>query len=103
MKVLGEPFEIPLVEELDPDVGVALAQLPDLSVLPRDERLLHLRDLDIEILLGEVEVGRKRLGDAAGLVRLEDERRRLVRPRDAVVVEDLRALELRRAGETRWL
>src|SRR5438477_3080965 len=103
MKVLGEPFEVSFVEELDLHVRVALAQLAELAVLARDERLLHHRQLDVQILIREVEVGRERLGDPARLVLLEDERRRLVLPRHPVVVEDFGAFELRLAGETRWL
>src|SRR6187551_505345 len=90
----GDPLEVALVEQLDLDLRVELPQLAELPVLPRDERLLHHGHLEIEVLLGEVEVGRERLDDLPLRVALEDERRRLVEPRDAVVVEDLRVLEL---------
>ena len=83
--------------------GYSCAQLPQLAVLPGDERLLHHRHLEVQILVGQVEVGRERLGDAALFVTLEDEGRRLVQPRDPVPVEDLRVLELRGVGETRRL
>src|SRR6266516_3387698 len=57
VEVLGEPLEIALVEELDLDLGVALAQLPQLPVLARHERLLHHGELDVEVLLRQVEFG----------------------------------------------
>ena len=77
--------------------------LAELAVLARHERLLHDGDLDEEVLLGKVEVGRERAHDATVLVALEDERLRLVVPGDAVVVEDLRALHLDTVGEPRGL
>jgi Icc protein len=98
---LGQALDVALVEELDVDVRIDLAQPPQLAVFAGGERLLHHRQFEVEILLGEVEVGRERLDDAALVVALEDERARLVLPRHAVVVEDLRALPLVLARERR--
>src|SRR5262245_63542303 len=84
---LREALDVAAVEELHPHVGIELPQLAQLPVLAGDERLLHHRDLDVEILLREVEVGRERLDDAALLVALEHERARLVLPGNAVEVE----------------
>src|SRR5215831_15506471 len=95
----GDPLEIPLVEELDAHLGIELAQPAQLPVLPGDERLLHDRDLEIEVLVGEVEIGRERLDDLALLIALEHERVRLVHPRHAVVIEDLGVLEFRLVDE----
>src|SRR5579871_3500385 len=103
MEMLCKALQVAPVEELDLHLGVPLAQLPQLAVLARDERLLHHGDLDVEVLIREVEVGGERLRDATLLVLLEDEGPRLVFPRDAVVIEHLGALELRRARETRCL
>src|SRR5215471_5101099 len=103
VEMLGEALEVAPVEELDLDVGVALAELPQLSVLPGHERLLHGRDLDVQVLLGEVEVGRERLHHAAVLVLFEHEGPGLVFPRNVVIVEHLRALQFRGAGEPRRL
>src|SRR5690242_5560442 len=103
MEVLSQPFQIPLVEELHLDVRISRAELPQLAVLAGDERLFHDGQLDVEVLVREVEVGRERLEHAALRILLEDEGPRLVLPRDAVVVEDLRALELRLTREARWL
>ena len=45
------------IELADLHVGVQLPQLAKLAVLAGDERLLHHRHLEVEVLLGEVEVG----------------------------------------------
>src|ERR1043166_7363033 len=87
VEMLGEALEVAPVEELDLDIGVALAQLAQLAVLAGHERLLHGGDLDVEVLVGEEEVGRERFGNAPVLVLLEHERPWLVFPRDVVVVE----------------
>src|SRR5262245_7142125 len=101
--MLGEALEVAPVEELDPNVGVSLAQLAQLPVLAGDERLLHGGDLDVEVLVGKIEVGRESLLHAAVFVLLEYERPGLVFPGDVVVVEYLRALELCGAREPRRL
>ena len=96
---LREPLDVPPVEELHAHVGIEALNLAKLAVLARHERLLHDRDLDEEVLLREVEVGREGTDDASVLVPLEDEGVRLVVPRNAVVVEDLGALDLDPVGE----
>src|SRR5215471_10989724 len=98
---LREPLDVPSVKELDSNVRVEAAQLPDLPVLACHERLLHDGDLDEQVLLGKVEVRRERAHDAPLLVSLEHERLRLVVPADPVVIEDLGALELAAIGEPR--
>ncbi len=90
---LRESLDVASIEELHSNLGVEAAELAKLAVLAGDERLLHHRDLDEEVLLGEVEVRRERADGAAFAVAFQDERVRLVVPRDPVVVEDLRALE----------
>src|SRR5215212_9565946 len=81
---LGQPLDVTLVEELYVHLGVALAQPAQLAVLARHEALLHDRDLEVEVLLGEEEVRRECEQDAALGVLLEHERARLVVPGDAV-------------------
>src|SRR5439155_44247 len=73
MEVLSQPFQVPLVEELHLHVRIPRAQLAQLPVLARHERLLHDGQLDVEILVGKVEIGRERLEHAAVLVLLEHE------------------------------
>src|SRR5262245_21516608 len=99
--MLGEALEVAPVEERDPDVGIPLAQLAQLPVLAGDERLLHGGYLDVEVLLGEIEVGREGFGHAPVVVLFEYERPRLVFPRNVVVVEHLGALELGGTREPR--
>src|SRR6266545_3787507 len=69
----GDAHEVALVEQLDPHLGVQQLQLPKLAVLAGDERLLHDRHLEVEILLGQIEVGREGFDHAAVLVLLDDE------------------------------
>src|SRR5688572_11360185 len=98
--LLHETLDVPPVEELYLHVGIPLFELPDLAVLPSHERLLHRRDLHVEILIREVEVRSRGLDHAARLVRLENERARLVLPFDAVEIKELRDLEFRLVDET---
>src|SRR5262249_50565940 len=65
-----------------------------LAVLLRDELLVQRRDLDVEVVHREIEVGRERLHRPAVAVVFENERARLVLPHDAVEVEQLRELPL---------
>src|SRR5262249_10957497 len=83
---LGQALDVALVEELDVHVRVLLAQLAELAVLPRHERLLHHCHLEEQVLLGQEEVRGERFGDAPLLVALEHERPRLVVPGHVVVV-----------------
>jgi len=100
---LREPLDVPPVEELDANVRVEPVDLAELSILACHERLLHDGDLDEEVLLREVEVGRECTDDASVPVPLEDEGVGLVVPRYAVVIEDLRALDLDTVREPRGL
>ena len=47
---------IALVEDLAANVGMVLLQLPDLFVLLSHQLLVHRRDLDVEVVVGQVEV-----------------------------------------------
>src|SRR6476661_4625611 len=85
--LLGKGLDVAPVEQLDPYVRAQLPQPAQLAVLLGHERLLHGGDLEVEILLGQVDV--------------EGEGMRLVFPGNAVVVEDLRTLELGLVGEGR--
>jgi len=96
---LRESLDVPPVEELHAHVGIEALNLAKLAVLARHERLLHDRDLDEEVLIREVEVGRESTDDTSVPVPLEDEGVGLVVPRNAVIVEDLGALDLDPVGE----
>ena len=60
--VLHEQVQVvALVQHLDLDLGVQLAQATRLAVLLRHELLVERRDLDVLVVRGQVEVGRERL------------------------------------------
>src|SRR3954452_1181201 len=91
---------VALVEDLAVDPGVQLAQAPNLAVLLRDELLVQRRDLDVQVVHRQVEVGCEALRRAAVAVPLEIERPGLVLPIDLIEVEQLRELALAGVGET---
>src|SRR6266550_6169680 len=91
---LSQALDVAPVEELDPNVRVALAKFPQLAVLSCHERLLHHRHLNVEVLLREIEVGREGLRDTAVLALRQRERPRLVLPRNAVKVQQAGAFAL---------
>src|SRR5262245_42581498 len=83
---------VTLVEDLAVDAGVQLAQAADLPVLLGHQSLVERRDLDVQVVLGKVEVGREPLHHVAVPVPLEIERRGLVLPVDLIEVQELREL-----------
>lgn len=85
---------VALIQDLALDVGVELVQPPNLAVLLRYEFLVEGRDLDVEIEVGQVEVGREPLGGNPVPVPIDIERRRFVGPRDPIEVEKPRELAL---------
>ena len=74
--------EVPRVEQLDLDVRVQLAQPAQLAVLLAHELLLERRELDVQVEVGQVEVGREALDDVAVEVPADREGVRLVGPAD---------------------
>src|SRR5512141_1039742 len=97
--LLDEREVVALVEDLAVHARVQLAEAAHLPVLLRHELLVQRRDLDVEVVLREVEVGGEPLDHVAVLVPLEIERRGLVLPVDLVEVEQLRELALAGVGE----
>ena len=57
--------EVARVEQLDPHVGVELAQATELPVLLPDEPLPQRRQLEVQVQVRQVEVGREALDDGA--------------------------------------
>jgi hypothetical protein len=99
--VLDEKVEVvPLVEDLAVDLGVHLLEEPHLAVLLGDELLVHRRDLDEEILVGDVEVGGEVLDGLTSLVVFDRERGRLVLPIESVEVEESGELTLAVVSES---
>jgi hypothetical protein len=93
--VLDEQVEVvTLVEDLAPDVRVVLLQQSDLAVLLGDELLVHRRDLDEQVLVGEEEIGSEVGRRLAVVVELDGEAPRLVLPTEAVEVEESGELSL---------
>jgi hypothetical protein len=82
------------VEDLAVDVGVVLAEETYLSILLGDELLVHRRDLDEEVLVGDVEVGCEELRRFAVVVELDREGGRLVVPVQPVEIEESGELPL---------
>src|SRR5262245_19594702 len=98
--VLGDQRQVvALVEDLAVDARVELAEPADLPVLPGHELLVQGRDLDVEVVLGQEEVGGESLDDVAVLGPLEVARGRLVLPVDLVEVQQLRELTFARVSE----
>src|SRR5680860_1844631 len=86
---------VALVEHLDPGARVELAEPARLAILLGHELLVERRDLDVEVVRAEIEVGRETLHRVVVDVAFEGERPRLVLPVDAVEVEELGELALR--------
>jgi hypothetical protein len=62
---VGEPVDIAPVEELNLHGWVNLSHLTEFAILPCDERLAHRCELDIEPVIGEIEIGREHFGGAS--------------------------------------
>jgi hypothetical protein len=84
---------VTLVEDLAADVRVVLPEQLHLLVLLRDQLLVHGRDLDVEIVVGQVEVGSEEL-DRDTVLEPYREDLGLVLPRNAVEIEEKRELSL---------
>ena len=88
------------VQQLDADLRVAQAQLPQLAVLLRNQRLLHRGELEIEVEVWEIKVRRHHLQRSVVLP-LQRKRRRLILPAQAVEIEYARELFLAGMREQR--
>src|SRR2546429_748142 len=98
--VLHEQMQVvALVQNLDADFGVQLAEPAGLAVLLRDELLVERGDLDVEVVRRQVEIGAERLYGPTVTVAFQREGTRLVGPFDAVEVEELGELALRVVSE----
>jgi hypothetical protein len=94
--VLHQQVEVvALVEELDLDLRVQLSEAPGLAVLLGHQLLVQGGDLDVEVVVGQVEVRAETLDRLVVLVPLEGELSRLVLPGDPVEVEQFGELALR--------
>jgi magnesium transporter len=96
----GQPQHVTAEHDLDRH-AVELARAPCFSALPCRQRLPHDSQLDVQALVGEVEVGSKSLPYGTVGISLEHERPRLVLPADPVLVEETRQLGLGSDGRSR--
>ena len=93
--VLHEQAQIvPLIEDLALDLGVNLPQATHLAVLLGDQLLAHRRDLDVQIVIGEIEVRSEELCRCAVGGELDRKLARFVFPFDLVEIEQSRKLPL---------
>jgi hypothetical protein len=79
---------VALIEHLAVDLGVELLEPPHLSVLLGDELLVHRCDLDVEVVVGQIEVRREELGRGAVTVPGEGEGPRFVLPGNTIEIEE---------------
>jgi hypothetical protein len=91
--------EVPRVEELDVDRRVQFAQAAQLAVLLAHELLAQRRHLEIQVELGQEEVGSEALHHRAIQVPQDREGVRFVVPADSVEVQDSCHLRLAGVGE----
>ena len=92
------PVVVPLVQQLDVDLRVELAQEAELAVLLRHQVLLQRGQLQPDVQVLQVEVRREQL-HRASVVPAQGEGARLVDPPDAVEVQDAGELLLAGVGE----
>ena len=90
---------VALVEDLTFHVGVHLTEPPDLAILLGDQALVHRRDLDVDTLFWQVEVGGEVLHGLPGVVKLNRECGRLVFPADSVEIQQARELTFTVVGK----
>src|SRR5688572_12509693 len=92
-EALEETMVITAIKKLYIDFGVKRTEEAQLAVLLANEGLPHGGQLDIEIVFDQVEVGCEHL-DRTVVTPLQRELVRLVKPLDAVIVEQAGELRL---------
>ena len=83
---------IPLVEDLAFDFGMHLLEPPHLPILLGHQLLAHGRDLDVEVIVGKVEVGAEVLRGCSVIGELDGKLAWFVLPGDLVEIEQSRKL-----------
>jgi hypothetical protein len=98
--VLDEEMQIvTLVEHFALDIGVELTKATNLLVLLRHELLAHRRDLDVDVIFRQIEVGLEQLCGFTVIAPFDFEGTRLVCPVDSVEVEESREFPFAVVGE----
>ena len=86
--VLDEQIQVvALIQDVAPDIWIQGRQPTDLAVLFGYELLVKSGDLDIDVELRQVEVGRKALGGVPVAVPLDIKGSRFVAPVDLIEVQ----------------
>ncbi|MEX2624907.1 MAG: hypothetical protein WD651_14410 [Acidimicrobiia bacterium] len=84
---LDEMQIVSLIEDFALDLGIEGPQQTDLGVLFGDKLLAHRGDLDIETVLGQIEIGSEVVAGSTFTVPGNRKRPGLVLPREPVEVE----------------
>src|SRR2546423_1206310 len=91
------------IKHLEIDLRVERAQAADFAILARDKRLTQRCQLNVEVVLWQVKIGREKTRRRARRVPLEGEAARLVLPLDMIEAQDARELGFRFVGEAHRL
>src|SRR5215204_5170654 len=94
-----QSLEIPQIEQAHSHIWVALTQEPELAVLAGDEPLPHRRQLEIQVVLGKVEIGGDEFDRSSIPPPPYRKCGRLVRPTQAIERQESRQLHLGRMSE----
>jgi hypothetical protein len=90
---------VPLVEDLAFDIRIELPKPANFPILLGDELLTHRRDLDVDVIFREVEVGSEEFRRFAVCVPIDGEGLGLVGPIDLIEIEESREFPLAVVGE----
>ena len=78
---------VPLVEHLAVDLWIQLLETSHLAVFLRYQLLVHRRDLDEQVVVGQVEVGSEVLAGVPVIIKGDRKRPRLVLPGNTIEIE----------------
>jgi len=96
---ISQSLEIPKVKQANSHVWIRFAQKPELSILPRDQPLPHCRQLEIQVVVGEIEIGGDERYRSPIPPPAHRERSRLIRPAQPIEREEPRQLDFGRVSE----
>lgn len=88
--------QVAVVENFYIHVGVELLETAQLAIFLCDQMLAHGRELDVEVEIGQVKVGRKRFFHVAVRVPFEGKGARFIFPTDAIKIQNVREFDLSR-------
>ena len=98
--VLDDEMEVvALIEDFALDIGMNRLEPADLLVLLGDQLLIHGRDLDVQLVVGQIEIGCEVLGGLPVVIELDREAIGFVVPRNSIEVKEERELALAVVGK----